>query len=79
MRTIEEIDTECAQAVLELGRKTYHRNLLERETTELSQKVYNLNVEAFQVREALAAAQAQLAAQAPVTDAQTAGGDHVEG
>ncbi len=63
MRKITDIDADCAQAVLELGRKTYHRHLLDKEVEELNAKVYALNIEAFQVREALKAAQEQLAAE----------------
>lgn len=66
-RTIQQIDTECAQAVVELGRKAYHRHLLDREIAELQAKVYDLNVEAFKTREALEAAKAQLAAEAAET------------
>ena len=66
-RTIQQIDTECAQAVVELGRKAYHRHLLDREIAELQTKVYDLNVEAFKTREALEAAKAQLAAEAAET------------
>lgn len=65
MRKIDEIDGECAQTVLELGRKSYHRHLLDKEIADLNAKVYALNVEAFQVREALAEAKAQLTSEAP--------------
>lgn len=61
MRKTADIDAECAQAVLELGRKTYHRHLLDKEVDELNAKIYALNVEAYQVREAIKAAQEQLA------------------
>lgn len=61
MRKTADIDAECAQAVLELGRKTYHRHLLDKEVDELTAKIYGLNVEAYQVREAIKAAQEQLA------------------
>lgn len=61
MRKTADIDAECAQAVLELGRKAYHRHLLDKEVDELNAKIYALNVEAYQVREAIKAAQEQLA------------------
>lgn len=79
MRTIDEIDSECAQAVLELGRKTYHRAMIDREIAELTSKVYDLNVEAYKVREALEAAKAQLAAEAKPAEAKSEEVANVEG
>lgn len=54
MRTIDEIDSECAAAVLELGRKTYHAHLLKREIGVLNRRVFALNAEALAVHGAQA-------------------------
>lgn len=68
MRTIDEIDTECAQAVLELGRRRYHLHLCEREIAELNEKIFGLNAEALAVRQALETARAQLDAERKADD-----------
>lgn len=65
MRTIEAIDTECAQTVLALGQRRYHAFLIDKEIAGLCQKVLDLNEEAMRVREAIEAAKAVLAAEAP--------------
>lgn len=66
MRTIDEIDSECAQAVLELGRKTYHAHLMKQEIAALNRQIFKLNAEALAVHKAKAEAEA-----ATVQDAAT--------
>lgn len=70
-RTMAAVNQECQEAVLQLGQKAYHAHLLDREIQDLKARVYNLNVEAFNMNQAMAAAQAELAAQAaPAAEAQ---------
>ncbi len=51
-RTIDKIDSECAQAVLELGRRTYHLHLWQQECDALKAKIFALNAEALALKQA---------------------------
>lgn len=62
VRTRQLIDQECAQAVTLLGQKVYNKFIIDKEIAELNQKVMDLNIEAFNLQQALAAAQEQMKA-----------------
>lgn len=60
----EQLDTEVRGLIGLLGQKRYHVYLLDREISEITAKIYDLNVEALRLREAAEAAKAELDAQA---------------
>lgn len=63
VRTKQVIDHECAKAVTLLGQKVYNKFIIEKEIAEINQKIMELNIEAFNLTQAMNAAQEQLKAQ----------------
>jgi hypothetical protein len=52
-RTLDKLNEECANALLELGRNSYQHKLLEQEIKKLHKKIYDLNVEALAIKNSI--------------------------
>lgn len=67
----EELDNEVRGLLFQIGQRHYQRSVLDGEINDLTRKVYQLNVEALQLRQAAEAARAEMEREATTTmDAQ---------
>ena len=67
----EQLDNEVRGLLFQIGQRHYQRSVMDGEIADLTRKVYQLNVEALQLRQAAEAARAEVEREATTTlDAQ---------
>ena len=67
----EQLDNEVRGLLFQIGQRHYQRSVMDGEIADLTRKVYQLNVEALQLRQAAEAARAEVEREGTTTlDAQ---------